>query len=144
MPGSWLGLFNRSPEHVEDKRKREACSPRTRALLCSTWAFWFLLTSPFSFPEWEKPNLSFLFHSVTSALFKLSSGHSLLFAVGVVLMGCQFSTVLQGNQNNNEAVQVKQSFRKVWLRGRLGEKEYFLCSRDLKIGGPCLGCLRSP
>lgn len=55
-------------------------------------------------------------------------------------MGYQFSAVLQGNQNNNEVVQVKQSLRKVWLRGGLGEKEYPLCFGALKTGGPCLGC----
>lgn len=33
----------------------------------------------------------------------------MLFAVGAVHMGCQFSLVLQGNKNNNEAVQGKQS-----------------------------------
>lgn len=47
----------------------------------------------------------------------------LLFAVGSFLMGYQFSAVLRGNQNNDEAVQVKQSLRKAWHRAGLGEGE---------------------
>lgn len=47
----------------------------------------------------------------------------MLFAVGAFRMGCQFSAVLHGNKNSNEAVQVKQSLRKVHLRGGLGRKE---------------------